>query len=178
VQLTSNEAVTCVIIASIPPTIIWGVVSARMQAKPWRMMALAVLVTAGATVFQLMVNAQPVLPPPFHDIVEKMRVFQNAWISVALGMGGALMGAAVAAQSAQLHADELRRLEKATTDIVESIRATRKEVAAWRASARPESEVEDYLARAEVRLALEFHDFQSIQRDRERLKLPRVSIPR
>lgn len=177
-QLTTNEAVTCVIIASIPPIMIWAVVSARMQAKPWRMMTLAVLVTAGATVFQLMVNGQPVLPPPFHDIVEKFRVFQIAWVSVALGMGGALMGAAVSAQSAHLHANELRRVEAATCDIIESIRATRKVVATLRASARPESEVKDHLASAEFRLVSDLHDLRSIQRDRQRLGLPRVPTPR
>ncbi|WP_448097818.1 hypothetical protein [Luteibacter yeojuensis] len=55
-------------------------------------------------------------------------------MSVALGIGGALFGAAIAARAAQLHAEEVRRLDRAMASNLEDLRSTEKGLAALKAS--------------------------------------------
>src|SRR4051812_19328244 len=100
-QLDASELMAGAAIAIFPAVLLWGLVSARMQARPWRMMAVAALVVGPVTVFQLMLSGQPAHlsnNAEFNAFYEKFRLFELAWMSVALGIGGALFGAAIAAR--------------------------------------------------------------------------------
>jgi len=57
----------------MPATLLWGLVSASMYAKPWLMMVLAALVMAGAGLLQFIVSTQPAAAPPLHDLSEKIK---------------------------------------------------------------------------------------------------------
>lgn len=157
--------------ATLPALMLWGTVSGRMQAKPWRMMVLAVVVMAAASVFQLLVAAQPTLPPQAQEVVEKVKLFETAWIAVALAMAGALMGAAVAAQAARLHAAEVSRVDLATATAVVNLSRARKALAAARASASPPAIAQASLAIAQKQFAYAESVFRAVQAQRERLGL-------
>lgn len=142
-QLDTSELLAGAAIAIFPAVLLWGLVSARMQARPWRMMAVAALVVGPVTIFQLMLSSQSAHPSSnaeFNSFYEKFRLFELAWMSVALGIGGALFGAAIAARATQLHAEEVRRLDRAKASNLKELLRTEKELAALKASAAPDSE--------------------------------------
>lgn len=142
-NIGTSELLTGAAIATLPAVLLWGVVSARMQAKPWRMMALAALVVGPVTILQLIVSSQSAHPSSgaeFNAFYERFRLFELAWMSVALGIGGALFGAAIAARAAQLHAEEIRQLDRAAASNLRALHRTEKQLAALKASAAPDSE--------------------------------------
>jgi hypothetical protein len=174
-QFGPMELLTVACMSVLPAVMLWGALSARMQATPWRMMAMALLVVGPVTVLQVIVTAEA--SHPGSDQVanlffEKLKIYQLAWMSVALGMGGALFGAAVAARAAQLHATEIRRLERKTASNVENLRRAKKDIAVLRASALPHSPaVQEALDKAIGRLVLYADDEHSLRRERHRMGL-------
>lgn len=172
-SLRTVDIWTIIGMATVPAIMLWGTVSGRVQAKPWRMMVLAAGVMAIASVFQLLVAAQPAPPFPAQDIVEKLRLFEMAWIAVALAMGGALMGAAVASQAARLHAEDVKQVEAATARAVAGVIQARKALAVVRGSACPPSEARLLLDQAQRRFTLCQERLEVVQTRREQLGLER-----
>lgn len=97
----------------------WGFISAKMQARPWRMLALGLAVTIVGAIQQFKIS----LPSPVIDnhpdaakLILEIREMLSVAVSVLLSMGGALMGSAVSLQASRLHADESNELQSALED--------------------------------------------------------------
>ena len=106
--------------------VIWGFISAKMQAWPWRMLVLGLGVSVYGAVqqFKLSLSAPAIdSHSTAANFVLQMREMSSVAVSVLLSMGGALIGAAVSLQASRLYAAESdsikRRLEDAELDVQE-----------------------------------------------------------
>jgi hypothetical protein len=119
-------SILIVCMTALGALVIWGFIGAKMQAWPWRMLLLGLLVTVYGAIQQFKLS----LPAPVIDghsdatkIILEMREMSSVLVSVLLSMGGAVLGAAVSLQAARLYAietDSLKsRLEDAELDIQE-----------------------------------------------------------
>lgn len=97
----------------------WGFIGAKMQVKPWRMLALGLAVTVLGAMQQFQLSLpSPVINnhPEAANLVLQMREMLSVAISVLLSMGGALIGSSVSLRAARLHAEESHGIQVSLED--------------------------------------------------------------
>jgi len=141
---------------TLAAAIIWGLISAKMQAKPGLMMTLGVLITVfgAAQQFRLSLPAPTISNNPNAvAFILQMREIFSIIFSVFLSMEGALMGCAVSLKAARLYAEESRSIMSMLEDEELYIEELRAQIADSVASSdKPNQGLVNQLARATDRL--------------------------
>jgi len=162
----------------------WGFIGAKMQAKPWRMLFLGLVVTVFGAIQQFKLS----LPVPAvinsqnaANILVEMREVLTVTVSVLLSMGGALMGSAVSLQAARLFEVESYSIKSALEDAELDIEELQKKIAAT-----PKSDGRDWWVDQLVEATDHLHELESSaeklgfpkrRRIRRRLNQPISGLP-